>query len=233
MDLLITIFEFIRHLDVHLETLMREYELATYLILAAIVFCETGLVITPFLPGDSLLFAAGAITAKTGILDIWLLMLVLMAAAFLGDNVNYGLGRVLGTKVLERDFWFIRKAHVLRTQQFFARHGGKAVVLARFVPILRTFAPFVAGIGAMRYGRFIRFSVLASILWVPSFSLAGYYFGQLPIFKDNFHWIVLAIIAISLVPIAIEWFRSRTAKRVAHASTPVASSAVRNPENTE
>lgn len=212
MDFLINSFDFLRHLDVHLETLMREYEVATYLILAAIVFCETGLVVTPFLPGDSLLFAAGAITAKTGILNVWLLMATFMGAAFLGDNVNYGFGRLLGKRVFERDFWFIRKSHLDRTRRFYQRHGGKAVVLARFVPILRTFAPFVAGIGAMRYSRFIGFSVLASLLWVPSFTLAGYYFGQLPILKDNFHWIVVAIIGISLLPIMFEWARSRRKK---------------------
>ena len=207
MDFLITSVDFFRHLDVHLETLMREYELTTYLILAGIVFCETGLVVTPFLPGDSLLFAAGAITAKTGILDIWVLILTLMAAAILGDNLNYFLGRLLGKKVFDRDVWFLRKSYLQRTQRFYEHHGGKTILLARFVPILRTFAPFVAGVGAMQYPRFISYSVVASILWVPTFALSGYYFGQLSFVQDNFHWIMVAIIAISIVPIAIEWYR--------------------------
>lgn len=209
MDLLLQAFDYIRHLDVHLEALLREYQSATYFILAAIVFCETGLVVTPFLPGDSLLFAAGAITAKTGLLDVRWLMLILLGASLAGDNVNYFLGKHWGVRVFRRDYWFIRRSHLDRTREFYARHGGKTVILARFVPILRTFAPFVAGIGAMRYSRFIGYSVVASLLWVPIFTLAGYYFGQLPWVQGNFHWIVVAIIVISLVPFLIEWLRHR------------------------
>jgi membrane-associated protein len=213
MDFLSNSFEFIRHFDVHLEAVMREYQGATYLILAAIVFCETGLVVTPFLPGDSLLFAAGAIVARTGLLDVKWLMLILGVASLLGDNVNYFLGKHLGTKVFEREFWFIRQSHLERTRQFYARHGGKTVVLARFLPILRTFAPFVAGVGAMQYRRFIGFSILASLLWVPSFTLLGYFFGQLPFVQNNFHWIIVAIIVVSLVPVVIEWYRHRVEDR--------------------
>ncbi len=212
MEFLLQCWEYIRHLDVHLETLMREYQFMTYFILAAIVFCETGLVVTPFLPGDSLLFAAGAITAKTGILNVWWLMLILLAASILGDNVNFFLGSRLGKKVFERDFWFIKKSYLERTQRFYERHGGKTVVLARFVPILRTFAPFVAGIGAMPYRRFIGFSLLASLLWVPSFTLAGYFFGQLPFVKNNFELIIVGVIVVSVVPIAVEWLRHRNRK---------------------
>lgn len=212
MDFLYKSLDFVRHLDVHLESLMRDYQSATYLILAVTVFCETGLVITPFLPGDSLLFAAGAITAKTGILDIRLLMLILIGAAFVGDNVNYFLGRLFGQQVLERRPWFIRQSHLERTRTFYERHGGKAIVLARFLPILRTFAPFVAGIAAMRYLRFIGYSLLGSLLWVPIFSLAGFYFGQLPFVRENFHWIIAAIIAISFAPLAFEWLRHRGGK---------------------
>ncbi len=212
MDFLLQCWEYVRHLDVHLETLMREYQFTTYFILSAIVFCETGLVITPFLPGDSLLFAAGAITAKTGILNVWWLMFALMAASILGDNVNFFLGSRLGKKVFDRDFWFIKKSYLERTQQFYERHGGKTILLARFVPILRTFAPFVAGIGAMPYRRFIGFSLLASVLWVPSFTLAGYFFGQLTFVKNNFEWIVVGVIVVSLLPIGIEWLRHRKLK---------------------
>lgn len=212
MDFLLQCWEYVRHLDVHLETLMSEYQFTTYFILAAIVFCETGLVITPFLPGDSLLFAAGAITAKTGILNVWWLMITLLTASILGDNVNFFFGSRLGKKVFDRDFWFIRKSYLERTQQFYERHGGKTILLARFVPILRTFAPFVAGIGAMPYRRFIGFSLLASVLWVPSFTLAGYFFGQLTFVKNNFEWIVVGVIVVSLLPIGIEWLRHRKLK---------------------
>lgn len=218
MDFILQAFDVLRHLDDHLRWLVGEYQSATYWILGLIVFCETGLVITPFLPGDSLLFAAGAITADTGLLDVRLLMLVLFSASLLGDNVNYFLGKHLGVRVFRRDYWFIRRSHLDRTREFYERHGGKTVIMARFVPILRTFAPFVAGIGAMRYSRFIGYSVVASLLWVPSFTMAGYYFGQLPWVEGNFHWIVIAIILISLVPFLIEWMRHRARKKIAAAT---------------
>jgi membrane-associated protein len=209
MEFLVKCWELIRELDVHLESLIRDYQWSTYLILAGIVFCETGLVVTPFLPGDSLLFAAGAVTGKIGILDIRLLILVLMAASILGDNVNYFLGHRLGRKVFERDYWFIRRAYLDRTQDFFLKHGGKTIVLARFIPIVRTFAPFVAGVGAMPYSRFIGFCLLASAIWVPAFTLTGFYFGQLPFVRQHFEWIIVAIIAVSLAPVGFEWWRAR------------------------
>ncbi len=206
-DLLVQFVDFIRHLDVHLETIMRDYRLLTYLLLALIIFCETGLVVTPFLPGDSLLFAAGAITAKTGILNVWLLILVLFLAAILGDNTNYFFGKFLGDRVFTRDYWFIKRKHVERTQAFYEKYGGRTLVIARFVPIVRTFAPFVAGVGQMRYRRFIGYCIGGGTLWVTSLTLAGYHFGQIPVVKENFEIVVFAIIAVSLMPIAFEFIR--------------------------
>jgi membrane-associated protein len=155
VELLTQLLDFIRHLDVHLENIMREYELATYFILALIIFCETGLVVTPFLPGDSLLFAAGAITAKTGILNVWLLIPLLFLAAILGDNVNYFFGRFLGNKVFVKDYWFLKRKYIDKTQSFYDEYGGRTLVIARFVPIVRTFAPFVAGVGRRIVGHFV------------------------------------------------------------------------------
>jgi membrane-associated protein len=212
MEFLWQCWEFFRQLDAQLESLMGEYRSATYLILATVIFCETGLVVTPFLPGDSLLFAAGAITAKTGILNVWVLMLILMAASIVGDNVNYFFGHYLGPRVFARDYWFIRRSYLDRTRTFFERHGGKALILARFIPIVRTFAPFVAGVGAMTYPRFVGFCCLASLIWVPSFTLAGYFFGQIPVVKNNFELIVVAIVVVSLAPLGFEWMRRRVVR---------------------
>ncbi|MCS7035763.1 MAG: DedA family protein [Saprospiraceae bacterium] len=208
LDLLAQFFDFIRHLDVHLEAIMRDYQLLTYALLALIIFCETGLVVTPFLPGDSLLFAAGAITAKTGILNVWLLIPLLFCAAILGDNTNYFFGKFLGDRVFTRDYWFIKRKHVERTQEFYEKYGGRTLVIARFVPIVRTFAPFVAGVGRMRYRRFIGYCIGGGVLWVTSLTLAGYYFGQIPIVKNNFEMVVFGIIAVSLLPIAFEFIRN-------------------------
>ncbi|MDX1913890.1 MAG: DedA family protein [Saprospiraceae bacterium] len=213
LDLLTQFLDFIRHLDVHLENIMRDYELATYLILALIIFCETGLVVTPFLPGDSLLFAAGAITAKTGILNVWLLIPLLFFAAILGDNTNYFFGKYLGEKVFTRDFWFLKRQYIDKTQEFYARHGGRTLIIARFVPIVRTFAPFVAGVGKMEYRKFIGYCVSGGILWVTSLTLAGYYFGQIPIVKNNFEIVVLGIIGFSLLPIVVEFIRAKLRKQ--------------------
>ncbi len=149
LEFLTQALDFFRHLDVHLENIMRDYELATYLILALIIFCETGLVVTPFLPGDSLLFAAGAITAKTGILNVWLLIPLLFFAAILGDNTNYFFGKFLGEKVFTRDYWFLKRKYIDQTHEFYEKHGGRTLIIARFVPIVRTFAPFVSGVGKM------------------------------------------------------------------------------------
>ena len=213
IDFLTQALDVIRHLDVHLENIMREYQLATYLILALIIFCETGLVVTPFLPGDSLLFAAGAITAKTGILNVWVLIPLLFVSAILGDNTNYFFGKYLGSNVFTRDYWFLKRRYIDQTQEFYAKHGGKTLIMARFVPIVRTFAPFVAGVGNMEYGRFIYNCVLGGVLWVTSLTLAGYFFGQIDIIKNNFEIVVFGIIGVSLLPIAVEFFRARFGKK--------------------
>lgn len=209
MEFLTELFDIIRHLDEHLENLMREYEVATYAILALIIFCETGLVITPFLPGDSLLFAAGAITAKTGILNVWLLIPLLFGAAILGDHTNYFFGRFLGKKVFTRDYWFLKRSYIDKTEEFYEKYGGKTLVIARFVPIVRTFAPFVAGVGQMNYGKFLSFCLAGGALWVTLLTLAGYYFGAIPWVKDNFEIVVFAIIGISVLPIVIEVLRAK------------------------
>lgn len=212
IELLTQFLDFIRHLDVHLEAIMREYQLATYLLLALIIFCETGLVVTPFLPGDSLLFAAGAITAKTGILNVWLLIPLLFAAAILGDNTNYFFGRYLGNRVFTRDYWFLKRSYIDKTQEFYEKYGGRTLVIARFVPIVRTFAPFVAGVGNMTYRRFIGYCLFGGITWVTALTLAGYFFGSLPIVKNNFEIVVFGIIGISVLPIAVEFLRAKMKK---------------------
>jgi membrane-associated protein len=212
MEFLTQALDFIRHLDVHLENIMQEYQLMTYFILALIIFCETGLVVTPFLPGDSLLFAAGAITAKTGILSIWVLIPLLFLAALLGDNTNYFFGRYLGTKVFVKDYWFIKRSYIEKTQSFYEKYGGRTLVIARFVPIVRTFAPFVAGVGNMTYRKFIGFCLAGGALWVTGLTLLGYIFGSTRIVKENFELVVLGIIGVSVLPIFIELIRSRLNK---------------------
>lgn len=209
IDLLTQFFDFIRHLDVHLENIMRDYQLSTYFILALIIFCETGLVVTPFLPGDSLLFAAGAITAKTGILNVWILIPLLFLAAILGDHVNYFFGRYLGNRVFTRDYWFIKRAYIEKTQAFYAKYGGRTLVIARFMPIVRTFAPFVAGVGSMTYRTFLGYCLFGGIVWVTALTLAGYFFGQIPFVKNNFELVVFGIIGISVLPVIIEVLRTR------------------------
>ncbi|MEZ4918009.1 MAG: DedA family protein [Saprospiraceae bacterium] len=212
MEFLTQALDFIRHLDVHLENIMQEYQLMTYFILALIIFCETGLVVTPFLPGDSLLFAAGAITAKTGILSIWVLIPLLFLAALLGDNTNYFFGRYLGTKVFVKDYWFLKRSYIDKTQSFYEKYGGRTLVIARFVPIVRTFAPFVAGVGNMTYRKFIGFCLAGGALWVTGLTLLGYIFGSTRIVKENFELVVLGIIGVSVLPIFIELIRSRLNK---------------------
>lgn len=209
LELLTQFLDFIRHLDVHLENIMRDYELMTYLLLALIIFCETGLVVTPFLPGDSLLFAAGAITAKTGILNVWLLIPLLFFAAILGDNTNYFFGRFLGKKVFTRDYWFLKRSYIDRTQEFYEKYGGRTLIIARFVPIVRTFAPFVAGVGDMKYRRFIGYCIVGGIAWVTGLTLAGYYIGHFEVVKNNFEIVIFAIIGISVLPIFVEFVRAK------------------------
>ncbi len=208
MELVATLWDFAVNLDVHLAAFIAEHGVWVYALLFAIVFCETGLVVTPFLPGDSLLFVVGALAAAGG-MDIVLVMALLVTAALCGDNVNYWIGRWVGPKVFraEDSRWFSRR-HLDRTHAFYERHGGKAIILARFVPIVRTYVPFVAGIGAMPYARYLAFCVAGALLWVVSLSLAGYWFGNIPLVKDNLAVVIVAIVAVSVMPIAIEFLRA-------------------------
>jgi membrane-associated protein len=196
------------HLDTHLSAVISQYGTWTYLILFVIVFCETGLVITPFLPGDSLLFAAGTFAAL-GDLDVRLMILLLCLAAIVGDTVNYWVGAAIGPRAFHGNIRFLRKEHLDRTHAFYEKHGGKTIILARFVPIIRTFAPFVAGVGAMSYGRFITYNVVGAVLWVGLLVLAGFFFGNIPVVRENFTIVILAIIAISITPIVVEALRGR------------------------
>jgi len=199
----------ILHLDQHLLVLVQNYGAWIYGILFLILFCETGLVVTPFLPGDSLLFVAGAI-AGAGSMNVHLLVVLLLAAAVLGDSLNYAIGHYIGPKVFRfDDSWFFKKAYVERTHRFFERHGGKTIVLARFVPIIRTYAPFVAGIGAMDYRRFLLFNVAGAVLWVASLTYAGYFFGNLPAVKNNLSLVILGIIVLSISPGIVELLRHK------------------------
>jgi membrane-associated protein len=201
--------DIILHLDVHLTQLIENYHQWAYLILALIIFCETGLVATPFLPGDSLLFAIGAISVKTEAFSLSLLIPLLFIAALIGDNVNYFIGRKLGTKLFSSSILskFLRKEHLEKTHTFYEKHGGKTIIIARFLPIIRTFAPFVAGIAQMPYLKFIGFSITGALVWIFSLTLAGYYLGNLPIIKDNFQYMVLLIIFVSLLPLIIAYFK--------------------------
>jgi membrane-associated protein len=198
-----------------------------YVILFAIIFCETGLVVTPFLPGDSLLFAVGALTAlDNSPLELWSVTLLMIIAGVLGDAVNYAIGRRIGPKVFSReDSWLLNKEHLLRTHAFYERHGGKTIVLARFIPIIRTFAPFVAGVGAMGYRRFAIYNVTGAIAWVLLFTLAGHFFGQTPIVKRNFQLVIIGIVVVSVLPMVVEFLRARAAaRRVAADATSAVSS---------
>jgi membrane-associated protein len=212
MELIAFLWDLLVHLDRHLAALLQEYGIWIYALLFLIVFCETGLVVTPFLPGDSLLFVAGALWAAAG-MDPQALAGTLIAAALCGDNVNYWVGRYLGPKVFrwESSRLFNRRG-LDYTQTFYERHGGKTVVIARFVPIVRTFAPFVAGIGRMRYLRFLAFSVGGAVLWVVSLVTAGYLFGNVPLVKNNLTIVIFMIVLLSVSPIAIEYLRARASK---------------------
>jgi membrane-associated protein len=211
-----TLLDFFLHLDTHLTQFVATYGTWVYGLLFLIVFAETGLVVTPFLPGDSLLFAAGALAA-TGSLDIRLLLVLLMIAAILGDAVNYAIGRAVGPRVFRAQdrstFWqkALNREHLDRTHAFFEKYGGKAVVLGRFVPIVRTFVPFVAGAGAMTYSKFAVYNIAGGIAWVAICALAGYGFGNVPVVKNNFSLVALGIVAVSVIPIAVEMLRARGA----------------------
>jgi membrane-associated protein len=219
MDLLNQALEVILHLADHIEKWVDLLGPWLYVVLFLIVFCETGLVVTPFLPGDSLLFAVGAVAANSK-LDLFLVLGLLMAAAVLGDAVNYAVGRRLGPKVFRSEkSWLFNKSHLLRTQYFYERYGGKTIILARFIPIIRTFAPFVAGIGKMDYRRFVAYNVVGAVAWVMLCVFGGYFFGNIEWVRNNFEVVIIAIVAISVLPMAIEmvmgWLRKAREKRLA------------------
>jgi membrane-associated protein len=209
VEILLGAWDLVVHLDRHLAALLQQHGAWVYLLLFAIIFSETGLVVTPFLPGDSLLFVAGALAAGGGI-DVHLLALLLMLAAILGNTVNYSIGYWLGPRVFhwEHSRWFNRRA-LDRAHAFYERHGGKTIVITRFVPVLRTFAPFVAGIAQMTYVRFTAYNVAGAVLWVGLLLYSGYWFGNVPWVRDNFGWVIVAIIAVSLAPLAVEYLRHR------------------------
>lgn len=207
------------HLDVHLNAVIQQYGVWTYLILFLVVFLETGVVITPFLPGDSLLFAAGAFAAA-GALEVGWLFGLLGVAAVLGDTVNYRIGYSLGPRAFHGRNRFFKREHLERTHQFYERHGGKTIVIARFIPIIRTFAPFVAGIGRMSYGRFVVYNIGGGLVWTALFIFGGYYFGNLPVVKQNFTLVILAIVILSLTPPVVEWLQhARRKARRQHAAS--------------
>ncbi|OBX78270.1 hypothetical protein A9308_06640 [Moraxella atlantae] len=210
---MMALIDFILHIGAHLETLVAQYGAWIYAILFVIVFCETGLVVLPFLPGDSMLFAAGAIAAVGG-MNIFALIGTLIGAAILGDWLNFEIGKHYGRRLFANpDSRIFRQSYLHKTEQYFAKYGGRTVVIARFIPIVRTFAPFVAGMGQMSYGYFLRYNVVGAVVWVMLFSLLGYFFGRLPFVKTHFSWILLAIIVISILPMVIEmaraWSKSR------------------------
>jgi membrane-associated protein len=216
MDILAYLIDVVLHLDRHLVELIRDYGAWVYLVLFLIIFAETGLVVMPFLPGDSLLFVAGTLAAAGG-MDIGLLLVLLAVAAVLGDSVNYAVGKHVGDRMVKSGR-FVRQEHIDRTHAFYEKYGGKTIVIARFVPIVRTFAPFVAGIGKMDYGRFLLFNVTGGIFWVVSLTTAGYFFGNLPVVKDNLSLVVLGIVIASIMPAVIEYVRHRRAVAAERAS---------------
>src|SRR5512146_430531 len=210
MEIIRWFIDFVLHLDTHLNAIIAQYGALTYLLLFAVIFVETGLVITPFLPGDSLLFAAGAIAAlPNGGMNVIVLYLVVAAAAVAGDTVNYWIGHYIGPRAFSGNVRFLKKEYLERTQAFYDKHGGKTILLARFVPIVRTFAPFVAGVGKMRYSYFISYNVFGGLLWTALFTFVGYFFGNLEFIQKNFSLVVIAIIFISVLPMVYEYIKSR------------------------
>jgi membrane-associated protein len=213
VELISSAIDVFLHVDKHLLDIAMSYGVWVYALLFLIIFLETGVVVTPFLPGDSLLFAVGAL-AGADVLDIGTALPLLTAAAVIGDNVNYWIGRTVGPRVFREHNRWLKREHLLRTQRFYTKHGGKAVVMARFVPIVRTFAPFVAGIGQMRYARFLAFDIGGGVLWVCGFGLLGYFFGNHPVVKENFGLAIIGVIVISLLPLLIEAARARFGRPV-------------------
>ena len=212
MDIIRSLIDLFLHLDEHLGNLVRMYGFWTHFILLAIIFCETGLVVTPFLPGDSLLFAAGALAAQyPDALNIALLFVLLSLAAILGDSVNYAIGNSVGMRVFEMNLPFLKREYLDRTHEFYEKYGGKTIIVARFVPIVRTFAPFVAGVGKMSYRKFITYNVIGGVVWVALFLMAGYLFGGIPFIQKNFELVALAIVLVSVLPMIFEYIKSRRA----------------------
>jgi len=215
MDFIPRVIDIILHLDKYLSTLIQNYGLWTYVILFAVIFLETGFVVTPFLPGDSLLFAAGTFAAAKA-LNFWWLFLVLSAAAIIGDTVNYWIGHFVGPKVFTKEkSRFFKKVYLERTHRFYEKYGAETIIIARFVPIVRSFAPFVAGIGSMSYWKFISYNVIGGVGWVAVFVFGGYFFGNIPFVKNHFSLVIIAIIIISTIPAVVEFFRHRREGRQA------------------
>ena len=214
MELIQQLIDFILNIDEHLVRIVQDYKTWTYAILFLIIFAETGFVITPFLPGDSLLFAAGAIIANPDSgLNIFFMCILLIIAAILGDLVNYHIGDYIGPKAFSGKYKLLKKEYLAQTQQFYNKHGGKTIIYARFVPIVRTFAPFIAGIGTMSYVKFASYNVIGAVVWVVSFLFIGYFFGGLPIIKENFTYVIFAIIIVSMLPPVIEVIKHKIQKR--------------------
>lgn len=216
IELIQYLIDLFLHLDEHLSVIIQTYGVWTYALLFLVIFMETGLVVTPFLPGDSLLFAAGTFASpalaqpgQAPPMNVWLLWFLLMGAAVLGDTANYWIGHYIGPRAFSGEVRFLKKEYLDRTHEFYEKHGGKTIVLARFIPIIRTFAPFVAGVGAMNYGRFLSYNVIGGILWVTIFTWGGYFFGNLPFVQENFSFVVLAIILISVLPAVYEVVKER------------------------
>lgn len=212
MEFLHLLVDFILHIEVHLDYLIQTYHTWTYLILFMIIFCETGVVVLPFLPGDSLLFAIGAFAAR-GSFDFWTIAIALLIAAIAGDSLNYAIGKYIGPKVFTKNnSRLFNKDHLLKAQAFYEKYGAKAIIIARFIPIVRTFAPFVAGIGEMTYKKFMTYNVVGAILWIFIFIPLGYFFGNLPFVQSNFKLVMIAIIILSVLPAGIEFLRERNKK---------------------
>ena len=209
LNLIRTIIEYILHLDKYLGQLVQTYHIWTYLFMFFIIFMETGFVVTPFLPGDSLLFAAGTLAGLGNYLNIGVLYVIFAAAAIAGDTANYWIGHYIGPRAFNGNVRFLKKEYLDRTHAFYEKHGGKTIIIARFIPIIRTFAPFVAGIGAMTYPKFILYNVVGGMAWVALFVFGGYFFGKLPVIQNNFTFVILVIIVISVIPAIIEIIRGR------------------------
>jgi membrane-associated protein len=223
MEMMVKFIDILLHLDKYIDVLIQNYGMWTYLIFFIIIFCETGLVVTPFLPGDSLLFVAGTFAA-IGSLNLTWLVVLLTVAAILGDTINYWIGNYIGPKVFQmQNSRVFRKEYLDRTHQFYEKYGPITIVIGRFVPIIRTFAPFLAGVGSMTYGKFLTYNVVGGILWIASFTLGGYFFGNLPFVKKNFTLVIIVIIVISVMPTVIEYIRQRRQAKAGRTSiTPAA-----------